>query len=131
MLLDILLLLSVSPLPSIFTLRVNPSSAARSLVNDDFTTPPLELDFNLDTPSGGGIVESSGGIPPALFLFGDSLCDTGNGPFVNHSQAMSLPFGMTFPGYAIGRFSDGRDVVPDFLGNSSNVRVEVRISRLF
>ena len=77
-------------------------------------------------------MECSGGRNiPALFLFGDSLCDTGNGPFVNHSQAMSLPFGMTFPGYDIGCFSDGWDIVPDFLGNYSNVRVRVRISMLF
>ena len=62
-----------------------------------------------------------------LFLFGDSLCDTGNGPFVNHRRATSLPFGMTFPGYAIGRFSDGRDIVPDFLGTTTlNLRQRQR-----
>ena len=77
-------------------------------------------------------MECSGGRNiPALFLFGDSLCDTGNGPFVNHPRATSLPFGMTFPGYPIGRFSDGRDIVPDFLGNYTYVRVGVRISTLF
>jgi hypothetical protein len=53
---------------------------------------------------------------PAIFLFGDSLSDTGNGPFVNHTTASKLPYGETFPGYADGRFSDGRTIVGDFLG---------------
>ena len=97
-------------------MRVNPKP------NDPTTvTTPVESGFNLLLLGGGG--GGGGGhaiVPPALFLFGDSLCDTGNGPFVNHPRALSLPFGMTFPGYAIGRFSDGRDIVPDFLGNYIN-----------
>jgi hypothetical protein len=53
---------------------------------------------------------------PALFVFGDSMSDTGNGPFVNLAEAYSLPYGETYPGYADGRFSDGRTIVSDFLG---------------
>ena len=117
-LLLLLSLLSWTLLPSISALRVN----QRSLINDRTMPLELELDLNLSyTASGGG-----GGIG-ALFLFGDSLCDTGNGPFVNHRRATSLPFGMTFPGYAIGRFSDGRDIVPDFLGTTTlNLRQRQR-----
>ena len=55
-------------------------------------------------------------IIPAVFLFGDSLSDTGNGWFVEHRDAFVPPYGETFPGYPDGRFSDGRATVPDFLG---------------
>jgi hypothetical protein len=52
-------------------------------------------------------------------VFGDSLSDTGNGPFVNHTTACSLPYGETFPGYGDCRFSDGRTILSDFLGQSN------------
>lgn len=48
---------------------------------------------------------------PALFVFGDSLSDSGNGPFVDHFTAYELPYGETVPGYA-----DGRTITCDFLG---------------
>ena len=53
---------------------------------------------------------------PAVFVFGDSQSDTGNGWFVNRLTAFIPPFGKTFPGYPDGRFSDGRTFVSDFLG---------------
>lgn len=55
--------------------------------------------------------------PKKLFVFGDSLADTGNSP--NDPNApihpWEYPFGITFPGKPTGRFSDGR-VLTDFVG---------------
>ncbi|XP_011657693.1 GDSL esterase/lipase At5g03610 [Cucumis sativus] len=53
--------------------------------------------------------------PLKLFVFGDSYVDTGN-INVNTSSARNFPYGITFPGFPSGRFSDGR-VLTDFLAN--------------
>ncbi|KAI3844768.1 hypothetical protein MKX03_003412 [Papaver bracteatum] len=50
-----------------------------------------------------------------LFLFGDSYLDTGNDNFTVRSW--KIPYGMTFPGFPTGRFSDGL-ILTDFLGNT-------------
>ncbi|KAI5083109.1 hypothetical protein GOP47_0002852 [Adiantum capillus-veneris] len=54
---------------------------------------------------------------PALFVFGNSLSDTGNGVLTGNvlfTRASQNPYGATFPGHPSGRFSDGRLLV-DFL----------------
>lgn len=54
---------------------------------------------------------------PAVFVFGDSLSDTGNGVLTGislYSKPSKFPYGETFPGRPAGRFSDGR-VLVDFL----------------
>ncbi|MED6149146.1 hypothetical protein PIB30_059658 [Stylosanthes scabra] len=56
-----------------------------------------------------------------LFVFGDSYVDTGN--FV-HSPSFKPPYGMTFPGYPSGRFSDGHvltDLIAEYLGIDSPI----------
>lgn len=53
----------------------------------------------------------------AVFVFGDSLSDTGNGVLKGNilsTRASQIPYGKTFPGRPTGRFSDGRLLV-DFL----------------
>ncbi|XP_018811180.1 GDSL esterase/lipase At5g03610-like [Juglans regia] len=63
--------------------------------------------------------------PLKLFVFGDSYADTGN---TNKTQvAWKYPYGITFPGKAVGRFSDGRvlsDYVAKFLGVESPIPYE-------
>ncbi|KAI5074261.1 hypothetical protein GOP47_0010222 [Adiantum capillus-veneris] len=54
------------------------------------------------------------GAYPALFIFGDSLSDTGNAALEALPYAMKtthLPYGETFPGWPSGRFSDGHLLV--------------------
>lgn len=54
--------------------------------------------------------------PHAIFAFGDSLSDTGELIRLDHGvPSASLPYGITFPGYPTGRFSDGKLVI-DFIG---------------
>lgn len=54
-----------------------------------------------------------------LYVFGDSLYDSGNNQYLNNSNvegAISVwPYGETFFHHATGRISDGR-LVPDFIG---------------
>ncbi|XP_050383855.1 GDSL esterase/lipase 4-like isoform X4 [Argentina anserina] len=55
----------------------------------------------------------------ALFVFGDSLFDSGNNQYLNASSGMGagstkLPYGETYFKHATGRVSDGR-IVPDFI----------------
>ncbi|KAK9923820.1 hypothetical protein M0R45_032220 [Rubus argutus] len=54
----------------------------------------------------------------ALFVFGDSLFDTGNNQYLNTSErelsGTYWPYGETFFHHPTGRFSDGR-IVPDFI----------------
>lgn len=53
-----------------------------------------------------------------LFIFGDSIVDTGNNNYINTNpiaQANYAPYGQSFFRYPTGRWSDGR-VVPDFFG---------------
>ncbi|KAF8406823.1 hypothetical protein HHK36_005944 [Tetracentron sinense] len=56
--------------------------------------------------------------PGALFIFGDSVFDSGNNNYINTTTATQshfLPYGETFFKYPTGRFSDGR-LIPDFIG---------------
>ncbi|CAL0326749.1 unnamed protein product [Lupinus luteus] len=57
--------------------------------------------------------------PKKLFVFGDSYCDTGN---IKKAIANSWkdPYGVTFPGKPVGRFSDGR-VFTDYLDLKNSV----------
>ncbi|KAL2642403.1 hypothetical protein R1flu_009990 [Riccia fluitans] len=46
---------------------------------------------------------------PAIFSFGSSVADTGTEVLVQvDSRSSNYPFGITYPGYASGRWSDGR-----------------------
>ena len=58
---------------------------------------------------------------PALFVFGDSLSDTGNcyysGNLVLCQRTNEYPYGETYPAAPAKRFSDGR-LLLDFLGPS-------------
>lgn len=61
----------------------------------------------------------------ALFVFGDSLFDSGNNQYLNSSSGMGaattkLPYGETYFKHATGRVSDGR-VVPDFIGKKNQL----------
>lgn len=55
-------------------------------------------------------------LAPALYVFGDSLLDSGNN---NHlptiARANYLPYGANFPWGNTGRFTDGKTVA-DFVG---------------
>ncbi|KAK9289937.1 hypothetical protein L1049_008099 [Liquidambar formosana] len=66
--------------------------------------------------------------PSKLFVFGDSYADTGN---IAKSQANSwkFPYGITFPGKPVGRFSDGRvltDYIAKFVGIKSPIPYRLR-----
>jgi hypothetical protein len=58
-----------------------------------------------------------------VFTLGDSLSDTGNcfysGNALVCGRTNDFPYGETFPGQPAKRFSDGRLIVPDFLGHLS------------
>ncbi|KAI5074262.1 hypothetical protein GOP47_0010223 [Adiantum capillus-veneris] len=62
------------------------------------------------------------GTYPAIFVFGDSLSDTGNGVLSGSSSALrttQFPYGETFPGFPAWRYSDGRvqvDLLASHLG---------------
>ncbi|WCJ40473.1 GDSL lipase [Euphorbia peplus] len=50
-----------------------------------------------------------------LFIFGDSLFDTGNNIYVKHDgKANFFPYGESFFKFPAGRYSDGR-IIPDFI----------------
>ena len=55
---------------------------------------------------------------PAMFVFGDSIVDTGNNNFINSiAKANYYPYGCdSISGLPTGRFCNGRTVV-DFMGN--------------
>lgn len=54
---------------------------------------------------------------PAMFVFGDSIVDTGNNNFINSiAKANYYPYGCdSFSRFPTGRFSNGKTVV-DFMG---------------
>ncbi|AES62015.1 GDSL-like lipase/acylhydrolase [Medicago truncatula] len=58
-----------------------------------------------------GVYDNSNSVK--LFVFGDSYADTGN--FVG-SPSYKQPYGITFPGKPVGRFSDGR-VLTDYIAS--------------
>ena len=54
----------------------------------------------------------------ALYIFGDSLFDSGNNNYIHTTpldQANFWPYGETFFNFSTGRFSDGR-LMSDFIG---------------
>ncbi|CAK9324761.1 unnamed protein product [Citrullus colocynthis] len=58
-----------------------------------------------------------------LFVFGDSIVDTGNNNYINTvpiAQSNYPPYGQTFFKYSSGRWSDGR-VIPDFFAEYANL----------
>lgn len=55
-------------------------------------------------------------IAPALYVFGDSLFDSGNNNFLpTLARANFLPYGVNFAKGVTGRFTNGRTVA-DFIG---------------
>ncbi|XP_022925651.1 GDSL esterase/lipase At5g03610-like isoform X2 [Cucurbita moschata] len=64
--------------------------------------------------------------PTKLFVFGDSYADTGNILFPI-SPALQFPYGITFPGKPIGRFSDGR-VLTDFAARHVGLKSPIPFS---
>ncbi|CAI0542690.1 unnamed protein product [Linum tenue] len=60
---------------------------------------------------------------PAVFIFGDSLVDTGNNNYiVSVAKSDFPPYGRDFPGgTATGRFGNGR-ILPDFIGEIFGVK---------
>lgn len=55
---------------------------------------------------------------PCLFIFGDSLSDSGNNNELStDARANYLPYGIDFPGGPTGRFTNGRTAV-DIISNS-------------
>ena len=64
------------------------------------------------------ITASVSGVPlaPALYVFGDSLFDSGNNNLLpTLCKANFPPYGVDFVKGPTGRFSNGR-IVPDFIG---------------
>ncbi|MCL7044826.1 hypothetical protein MKW94_026289 [Papaver nudicaule] len=52
---------------------------------------------------------------PALYVFGDSLVDSGNNNFLStKAKANFLPYGIDFPNGATGRFTNGKTTVDFF-----------------
>ncbi|KAA8541591.1 hypothetical protein F0562_022743 [Nyssa sinensis] len=63
--------------------------------------------------------------PAALFVFGDSLFDSGNNQFVDGSRPSPTnywPYGETFFEHPTGRVCDGR-IVPDFIALFANLPI--------
>lgn len=57
-----------------------------------------------------------GPLAPALYVFGDSLVDSGNNNFLpTLAKANYAPYGMNFEKGPTGRFTNGRTVA-DFIG---------------
>ncbi|PIA55275.1 hypothetical protein AQUCO_00800177v1 [Aquilegia coerulea] len=53
---------------------------------------------------------------PAMFVFGDSLVDSGNNNYLSSmAKANYMPYGIDFTGWPTGRFTNGRTIA-DFLG---------------
>ncbi|KAL8110771.1 hypothetical protein AgCh_026495 [Apium graveolens] len=61
---------------------------------------------------------------PAMFVFGDSIVDTGNNNFINSiAKANYYPYGCdSFSGFPTGRFCNGKTVV-DFMGEMLGITV--------
>ncbi|XP_042492675.1 GDSL esterase/lipase 7-like [Macadamia integrifolia] len=59
-------------------------------------------------------------LAPALYVFGDSLVDSGNNNFlVTYAKVNYTPYGIDFPGGSTGRFTDGKtgaDFLAQLLG---------------
>ncbi|MCL7030295.1 hypothetical protein MKW94_004170 [Papaver nudicaule] len=54
-------------------------------------------------------------VAPTLYVFGDSLVDSGNNNFLNTpAKAKYMPYGVDFPNGATGRFTNGKTTVDFF-----------------
>lgn len=63
-------------------------------------------------------------LAPALYVFGDSLLDSGNNDFLpTLAKANYFPYGADFPKGSTGRFTNGRTVA-DFIGISSLISIQ-------
>ncbi|XP_042479793.1 GDSL esterase/lipase 7-like [Macadamia integrifolia] len=61
------------------------------------------------------LARCSGPLAPALYVFGDSLVDSGNNNFLNTSAKVNYkPYGIDFPAGPTGRFTNG-NTIADFL----------------
>jgi phospholipase/lecithinase/hemolysin len=88
---------------------------------------PILLGAVLVAASGGGeqSLRAAAAAPavPALFVFGDSLIDSGNNNnLASLAKANYFPYGIDFDGGPTGRFSNGYTIV-DELGTYVSVRV--------
>ncbi|KAF5196204.1 GDSL esterase/lipase [Thalictrum thalictroides] len=64
------------------------------------------------------LVKGQSPLPPALYVFGDSLSDSGNNNFLQTEAKVNYtPYGIDFPSGATGRFTNGKTIV-DFLAES-------------
>ncbi|KAH9326027.1 hypothetical protein KI387_006205 [Taxus chinensis] len=65
------------------------------------------------------MVAKASGAPPALFIFGDSLVDSGNNNYLlTNARADSAPNGIDYPTHLpTGRFSNGLNI-PDFISEN-------------
>lgn len=62
-------------------------------------------------------VNSNSPVAPALYVFGDSLFDSGNNNLLlTLGKANYPPYGVNFDGGATGRFTDGK-TIPDLIGS--------------
>ncbi|KAF8389887.1 hypothetical protein HHK36_024405 [Tetracentron sinense] len=62
--------------------------------------------------------KSENPLAPALYIFGDSLVDSGNNNLLNTEVKVNYnPYGIDFPGGATGRFTNGKTAA-DFTGQS-------------
>ncbi|RZC68572.1 hypothetical protein C5167_031871 [Papaver somniferum] len=64
--------------------------------------------------------KSSGATVPAIYVFGDSLLDSGNNNFLQtHAKSNYTPYGIDLPGEPTGRFTNGAtggDFIAQLLG---------------
>ena len=75
------------------------------------------------SPGGGGEAERA---PPALFVFGDSLIDSGNNNnLASLAKANYFPYGIDFAAGPTGRFCNGYTIV-DELGKCACLNLWVR-----
>lgn len=60
---------------------------------------------------------------PAIYVFGDSLVDSGNNNYLPlNSNAKFLPYGIDFGGKPTGRYTNGKTVV-DYLGKKNKIQI--------
>jgi phospholipase/lecithinase/hemolysin len=95
---------------------------------------PILLGAVLVAASGGGeqSLRAAAAAPavPALFVFGDSLIDSGNNNnLASLAKANYFPYGIDFDGGPTGRFSNGYTIV-DELGTYVSVRVVLQRGKL-
>ncbi|KAG0555799.1 hypothetical protein KC19_11G003900 [Ceratodon purpureus] len=73
--------------------------------------------------------ESTSNNVKAIYAFGDSYVDTGNVNHENGSLTWDKPYGITWPGYADGRFSDGQ-IETDYIAHYFNLPSPVPFNQI-